>query len=155
MARAPAGRGGHAQHAARVVGQRLQAQVEDVAQARGQRSGGGVGGREQLLGEEGVALAARVQARDEVRCRGVAEDARHLLGQLGLREGPDLEAFDDGAALLLGQERAQRMLAVQLVAAVRADHEQALVAQAAHERGEELERRAIGPVDVLHGEEDR
>ena len=84
MARAPAGRGGHAQHAARVVGQCLQAQVEDVAQVRRQRPGRGVRCREQLLGEEGVALAARVQARDEVRCRGVAEDARHLLGELGL-----------------------------------------------------------------------
>ena len=65
MARAPAGRGGHAQHAARVVGQCLQPQVEDVAQIRRQRPGGGVGRREQLLGEEGVALAARVQPRDE------------------------------------------------------------------------------------------
>ena len=84
VARAPAGRGGHAQHAARVVGQRLQPQVEDVAQVRRQRPGRGVRRREQLLGEEGVALAARVQPRDEVRRRGVAEDARHLLGELGL-----------------------------------------------------------------------
>ena len=78
-----------------------------------------------------------------------------LLGELGLREGADLEALDDRAALLLGQERAQRVLAVQLVAAVGADQEQALVAQAAHQGGEELERRAIGPVEVLDGEAGR
>ena len=94
-----------------------------------------------------------MQPRDEIRRRGVAEDARHLLGELGLREGPDLEALHDRAALLLGQERAQRVLAVQLVAAVRADQEQALVAQAPHEGGEELEGRAVGPVDVLDGEQ--
>jgi hypothetical protein len=47
------------------------------------------------------------------------------------------------------------VLAVQLVAAVGADEQQALVAQAAQQRGEELERRAVGPVDVLDGEEHR
>ena len=38
VARPAARRGGHAQHAARVVGQRFQAQVQDVAQARRQRA---------------------------------------------------------------------------------------------------------------------
>ena len=154
MARPPAGRGRHAQHAARVVGQRFQAQVQDVAQARRQRARDGVRSGEQLLGEEGVALAARVQARDQAGLGGRPQDARHLLGQLGLREGPDLEALDDLAALLLGQERAQRMAAVQLVAAIGADEQQALVAQAAHQRRQELERRAVRPVEVLDREQD-
>ena len=64
------------------------------------------------------------------------------------------QALDDLAALLLGQERAQRMGAMQLVAAVGADQQQALVAQAPYQRGEELERRAVGPVQVLDGEDD-
>ena len=45
------------------------------------------------------------------------------------------------------------MAAVQLVAAVGADEQQALVAQAVQQRGEELERGAVGPVQVLDREE--
>ena len=155
MARAPPGRRGHAQHAARVVGQRLEAQVEDVAQVRRQRPGRRVGRRQQLLGEEGVALGARVQASDQAGLGGGAEDAGHLLGELGLGERRHLEALHDVAALLLGEERAQRVLAVQLVAAVGAHDQQALVAQSPQQRGEELEGGAVGPVDVLDGEQQR
>ena len=46
------------------------------------------------------------------------------------------------------------MAAVQLVAAIGADDQQALVAQAAQQRGQELERGAIGPVQVLDDEQD-
>ena len=43
---------------------------------------------------------------------------------------------------------------MQLVAAIGADQQQALVAQAPHQRREELERRAVRPVQVLDREED-
>ena len=54
-----------------------------------------------------------------------------------------------GAALELGQQRAQRVAAVQLVGAVGGDDEHALGAQAAGQEGEEGARRAVGPVQVL------
>jgi hypothetical protein len=49
----------------------------------------------------------------------------------------------------------QRVAAMDLVAAVRADEHQPLGAHAAQQRGEELQRRAVGPVQVLDREQDR
>ena len=57
------------------------------------------------------------------------------------------------AALELGDDRPQRMAAVQLVAAVGADHEDVLAAQRAGEEDEEVARRAVGPVEVLDDED--
>jgi hypothetical protein len=153
MAGSPAARRGDAQHRARVVGQALQPQAEDLAQVRGQRTRRSGGGGQQLLREERVALAARVQARDHRGLGRASEDAGDLRGELREREGLDLDALDDRAALLLGQERAQRVAAMQLVAAVGAHEQQALVAQPAQQRRKELERGAVRPVDVLDRED--
>ena len=60
-----------------------------------------------------------------------------------------------GIALELGEQRAQRVAAVQLVGAVGRDDEDALVPQAAREEDEECPGRAIGPVDVLEHERER
>jgi hypothetical protein len=73
----------------------------------------------------------------------------------GTEKRRQVEALGRLAALLLGQERPQRMAAVQLVAAIRAHDEQALVAQAAQQRGQELERRAVGPLQVVDHEDHR
>ena len=54
-----------------------------------------------------------------------------------------------GVALELGQQRAQRVTAVQLVRAVGGDDEHPLAAQTARQVDEERARRAIGPVQVL------
>ena len=78
MADSPAGCRGHAQHRARVVGQRLQSQVEDVAQAGRQRAGRAVRRGQQLLGEERrCPRSARAGARPARRPAG-AEDPRDL-----------------------------------------------------------------------------
>src|SRR5258708_24164949 len=47
------------------------------------------------------------------------------------------------------------MLAVQLVAAVRSDEEHTSVAKLAREVAEELERRLIGPVQILDDDRER
>ena len=135
--------------------QRLQPQAQHLAQAARQRAGGASRGGQQLLREERVALAARMQPRDELGIGRASEDPRDLRRELSGREGLELDPLDQLAALLLGQERTQRVAAVQLVAAIGADDQQALVAQAAQQRGEELERRAIGPVEVLDDEQRR
>ena len=149
MAGLRAGGRGHAQHRARVLRHGLQAQAQELAEGGRQRAGRAAGGGEQLLGEERVALAARVQPRDEPGIGGVAEDPGDLSRELGGREGLELDPLHSFAALLLGHERAQRMASVQLVAAIGADEQDALVAQAAQQRGEELEGRAVGPMQVL------
>ena len=153
MARPPAGRRCHAQHRACGVWQRLQAQAQDVAQGGRQGAGCAAGGGKQLLDEERIALAARVQARDELRCGGAAEDPCDLRRELHRRERRELDALHQLAALRLGQERAQRMAAMQLVAAIGAYEQQALVVQPTEQRRHELERGAVGPVQVLDGEQ--
>ena len=87
MAGLPAGGRGHAQHRARVGRQRLQAQGEDVAQAGRQRARRAVRRGQQLLGEEGVALAARMQSRHELGLGAGAEDPRDLDGELPGEKG--------------------------------------------------------------------
>ena len=114
---------------------------------RRQRPGNGVGRRQQLFGEEGrCPRSACAGGATRSGGRGVAEDARHLLGELGLREkSPDLEALDDGPSFLLGQERAQRVAAVRLVAAVGADEEQgrsSRMPRTSEERNSSVERSA-------------
>jgi hypothetical protein len=55
----------------------------------------------------------------------------------------------------VGEETPHALAAIDLVAAVRRDDKDALVAEPAGEVGQQLERRAIGPVDVLDDEQDR
>src|SRR5918912_785392 len=93
-------------------------------------------GREQLLGEQRVALRAHPQALDQLAARRGAEDVRQLLGELIADQRAQLEAPRARVALELREQRAQRVPAVQLVGAVSADHQHPLVAQAARQEGE-------------------
>ena len=111
--------------------------------------------REQLLGEQRVALAARVQALDELAVGRAAEDVLEQVGELVARQARQLDPARARVALELGEQRAQRVAAVQLVGAVGRDHEHALGPQAAGEEDEEGARRAVGPVDVLEHERER
>ena len=60
-----------------------------------------------------------------------------------------------GIALDLGEQRAQRMAAVELVDAVGQDDEHALAAERAGEEGDEGAGRGVGPVEVLEREDHR
>ena len=70
-------------------------------------------------------------------------------------EPRELDPARARVALELGQQRAQRVAAVQLVGAVGGDHQHALGPQAAGEEDEEGAGRAVGPVDVLEHERER
>ena len=134
--------------------QPLHARDEQVAQRLGQLVAAVGGGREQLLGVERVALAALEQPVGELVGRRRVEDRGDLRDQLVAAEAREAEAVDAGRALELGQQRPQRMAAVQLVRAVGDDERERLVARAAHEEGEEVARRLVGPVQVLEHEHD-
>ena len=69
--------------------------------------------------------------------------------ELLARERAQLDAAVARVALELGQQRAQRVAAVQLVRAVGRDDEHALLAEAARQVDEERAGRAVGPVQVL------
>ena len=78
-----------------------------------------------------------------------AEDVLSCSASSSRVSGLELHAAGAGVALELGQQRAQRVAAVQLVRAVGRDDEHALAAQRGREVDEERARRAVGPVQVL------
>ena len=80
---------------------------------------------------------------------------RELGGELGPIEAPELEAFRATAALLLGEERQQRVAPVELVGAIGRDEDDRALPQIASEKAEQLEGRPVGPMDVLDHDEQR
>jgi hypothetical protein len=151
----PAARRQHPQDLLGVLGEGLDAHHERVAQRRGQLPAPVQARGEQLLGEEWVALAAGVHALDVRLVGRRAEDVLELQGELVARQRHELDAPGAWPALELGQQRAQRMAAVQLVGAIGGDEQHALLAQAAGQEGEEGARGGVGPVEVLDGQQHR
>jgi hypothetical protein len=60
-----------------------------------------------------------------------------------------VQPLDGRQPYQLGQQRAQRVLAVQVVGAERADHEQPLVGQPGQQEGQHVAARPVRPVQVL------
>ena len=146
------------EHAQDVLGGRvelLDAHHQRVAQGHRHRAATVDAGGEQLLGEERVALAAGVEAVDEAVVGCLAEDVLQRRGQLVAAQRLERDAVDLGIALDLGQQRAQRMAAVELVDAVGQDDEHPLAAERAGEERDEGAGRGVGPVEVLEHEDDR
>ncbi len=150
------GRGDHPQQLLGRGGERLHAHHQRVAQRLGQGVPVAVGGGcQQLLGEERVAAGALEEGVGD-RARGVrAEDPEQLGAQLEPRERLDLEAPDPLEALHVGEERPQRVAAVQLVRAVGRDQHEPLAPRGAQQEREEVAGRAVGPVEVLDDEHER
>jgi hypothetical protein len=105
--------------------------------------------------KNGFALRACEDSVEQRSGRSLAEDPGELLGGLAARQAIERQPPRSGRGRYVGEEAAQALVAIDLVAAVRRDDEDALVAQPAREVGQQLERRAIGPVDVLDEEQDR
>ena len=154
---APAGDGDDAQHALGVVVELLGAREQQVAQRRRQVLDvrAAADRAQHLLGEERVALRALEDAVGERRVDRLAEDRLELLGDLGARERRELEPLARSARARAKQQRAQRVAAVELLGAVGRDEQHAARAQRAHEEREQVERRAVGPVEVLEDEHER
>ncbi len=141
----------------RVVGQVLGAREQHVVQRRRQRIR--VGAAEHrardLLDQERVAVGALEHELHQVGLGRRADDALELRGDLVLREPLELQPAHAARPVPAADQAAQRVRAVQLVGAVR-EHEQDLrVVQAAHEQRDQLERRAVGPVQVLEHDHER
>jgi hypothetical protein len=144
--------GGDLQHAPGGLGQRLHARQQQVPQRRGQLDALPVR-RQQLLGEEGVALRAGLDLVDQRRVGRLAEDAGQQLGQLAAVQPSELQALGPAAALQLRQERPQRVAAVQLVAAV-GQHQRHPAAKVPDQEAEQVAGGPVGPVQVLHHQQD-
>ena len=95
--------------------QPLDPQHERVAQALRRGAAPVEAGCEQLLGVQRVPLAAGEQPLDEPLARRVAEDVRERLGQLGAVERREVDPPSPLEPLELGEQRPERVAAVQLV----------------------------------------
>ena len=145
----------HPQHLLRRLAEPLDPHHQRVAQRARQPAATVEPRGEQLLGEQRVALAARVQALEQLGVGRAAEDVGEQVAELLARQPRELDPARARVALELGEQRAQRVAAVQLVGAVGGDHQHPLGPQAAREEDEEGARRAVGPVDVLQHERER
>ncbi|HXI82167.1 MAG TPA: hypothetical protein VNM34_15270 [Verrucomicrobiae bacterium] len=104
---------------------------------------------EELLGEEGIAATAVVEARHERAIRWMAQDARQLIVYLDPGERGELEALDLSAPPQLGEQGQERMAFIELVGAIRPDHHHPSLGEVAYQEAEQVAGRPIGPVKVL------
>jgi hypothetical protein len=104
---------------------------------------------ERLLHEERIALRALEDLVDERRVGWLAEDRLELLGDLRAREAGEIHPVHAPDALQRREEGAQRVPPVKLVGAVGADHQHRDAAHRPDEEGEQVDGRAVRPVQVL------
>ena len=151
-----AGHRGHLEDLLGQVGEALDAAEEHVGQGVGQGDVGPDGaGRDQLLGEERVALGTGQDPVDHGRRDRLAGDGLEVLGQLGPAEGGELDPLQVGEADQLGQQRPQGMAAVQLVGAVAGHQGDPAPAQGPDQEGQQVAGGAVGPVEVLDHQQQR
>jgi hypothetical protein len=115
----------------------------------------GLDGAEDLLDQERVALRAVVHDVHELGLGGGGQNGLQLRGDLVASEARQLYVLHGAHALPAGQQRAQRVGAVELVGAVRDDEQYADAAERAYEQGDQVERGRVGPVEVLDDEHER
>ena len=144
--------GGFAQDVERIVVDLVEPGVEDVAERRRQRPAALE--REQLLDMEGVAVGQRDDARRRCRIGPVAEDPGDLAPDIGLLERGQADVIDGPGALELGEDRCQRVSAMQLVRAECEQQDRAGAREAAGEEGDDVECRSVGPVEVVDGQDE-
>ena len=126
-----------------------------VAQVRGHRRTGVVGqSRRQLLDEQRVAVGALDDAGHDLGRRGRVEQRAQQVGDVAGTEAVELEMACAPPGQL-GRELAQRVPGRDVLAAVGADRAHRERAGVAGDEGDQVERRAVGPVQVLEDQDDR
>ena len=116
-----------------------------VAQRRG----------DQLLGEERVALRAGADRLDQLRGQRAVALAGDERRELVPRERPELHRERDPAAPQPGGQPVHRVVLAHRVVPPRRDDQHAAVVDGVRQEGEEVERRPVGPVQVLEHQHDR
>ena len=151
-----AGDGGDAQHLLRRRGALLDPGEQDVGQRHRQRLAVQPGGQ-QLLGVERVALGAG----DDVVDRGLGQrpgrggQPADQRADVGVGQRAELEPLHAGQPHQLGQQRPQRVAAVQVVGAVGGDHGDRLVGEPGQQVAQQVAAGPVGPVHVLQHEQQR
>ena len=144
--------GDDAQHALRGVVELLDAGAEHAAQTARQGLAGR-GARDELLGEEGVALGAPgdLVGRDGVV--GGALDAGDELAHGVVGQRGELDVLEPRDARPHGERLVEGVAAVEVVGAVGHDETDGRGEAAGQQEGDEVARGVVGPVDVLDDDE--
>jgi hypothetical protein len=146
----------HPQHPLGRLRQPLDPGQQHLGQGRRQLDPGvGGPGGQQLLGVERVALRAGEDVLQPVRRQRSSGDRLQVLGQLDPGEGGQLQPLHRGQPDQLGQQRPQRVAAVQLVGPVADGHGHPAGAQGAGQEGDQVAGGPVGPVQVLQHQHHR
>ena len=128
---------------------------EGVAQALRGRAASIQPGRQQLLRVERVAFAAHVQTLEQLRVGRRSEDVGERFAELVAIERLEVDPARPLEPIELGQQRAQRVSAVELVRAVGQQQHHPLLAHAPRQKRYKRAGRAVGPVHVLEDQHHR
>ncbi len=152
----PAGDARDPDHLAGAVVEPVEVHQQHVGELGGHVSPGGPGGADQLLDEERVALGAVDDLGDaRLGDRRVLVDRVDQQAHVGVGEGVDLDPLDPTQASPLGDLRAQRVPAVEVVGAVGHDEPHGTGEGPGEEEAQHVAGRLVGPVRVLHDDEQR
>ena len=108
-----------------------------------------------LLDEERVALGLAVQGVDERRLGLRHAERRHELGDLRLGQTAELDVAEQPFAAHVADQLVQRVAGLELGVAIGAEQQRAARLRRADEVPEQLQRRAVGPVQVVEDEHER
>ena len=108
-----------------------------------------------LLDEERIAVGLAVQGVHEGRLGARHAERGDQLGHLGLRQAAHREVLEHAFAADVGDQLVQRVTRLDLGLAVGAEQQRAARLRRAHEMTQELERGAVGPVEVVEDEHQR
>ncbi len=155
MGDAAAGHGSRPHDGDGRVVQALEADQEHVGEVLGDAAGAGPRGADELLDEERVALGAGDDVAHPLLGEGVGVEALDQAAYVGGVERLELDPLDAGHPGPHGDLSAERVAAVQVVGAVGADQGHGRLEAAAEQEADQVARRLVGPVEVLHDQEQR
>jgi hypothetical protein len=144
--------GDGAEHALGGVVELLDAGAEHAAQATGERLAG-CGARDELLGEERVALGATRDLGGGARVGGRTLDAGDELTDGVVGQRGELDVLEPRDARPHGEGLVEGVATVEVVGAVGHDEADGPGEAAGQQQGDEVTRGVVGPVDVLDDEE--
>ena len=152
----PAGAGGGADDGTPVVVQPVEPDQQQVGEVVGQPGAvRALGGADQLLGEERVALGAADDRVQVALGQRAGQQRPHQPAYVGIGQRVQLDAVHPGDPQPLGRRRAQGVSAVEVVGAVGREHDDRPAEGAGEQEGEQVAGGAVGPVHVLDDDEHR
>jgi hypothetical protein len=110
--------------------------------------------RSELFGEEGVALGAVDHRGKDALAQPARAGRRDDLSNVGIAQGTEIQPAKARNARPDGEGCPQRVLAVEVVASVGGDERERPCEPAREQEGEEVTGGLVGPVHVLHHQED-